>query len=145
MIYRSRSAMQALYEVAEVTEGEPSRSRWFEFEREVKALMEVEGFEVQHVAASRSGDGGVDVYATKGSDLDEVCWVIQCKYLSKGKKVGPDKVRELVGTIQSYPRGTRGLIVTTTSFTPGAVTLAEESGIRLMEGAEFRCRSRIQK
>lgn len=30
------------------------------------------GFQVQHVAAARSGDGGLDVYATKGCDLDEM-------------------------------------------------------------------------
>lgn len=78
------------------------------------------------------------MYATKGVDLDSVSWIIQCKCCSPKRKVGPAIVRELVGTLQQYPAGTRGMIVTTNGFSPEAMHLAAESGVRLMDGVEFR-------
>lgn len=103
--------------------------------------MESLGFDVQHVAASRRGDRGVDVYATKGTekgtDLDKVCWVIQCKAYTPTHKVGPHVVRELVGALAEYPRGTRGLIATTSAFSREAEELATRHEVRLMNGVEF--------
>ncbi|MFA9210494.1 MAG: restriction endonuclease, partial [Moraxellaceae bacterium] len=52
-----------------------ARDAWFQFERDVQRVMEHLGFKVEHVAAARRGDRGVDVFATKGVDLDEVAWV----------------------------------------------------------------------
>ena len=99
--------------------------------------MERLGFEVEHVAASRRGDQGVDVYARKGADLDEICWVIQCKCYAPKHKVGPGAIRELIGTLQGYPGGTRGMLVTTSSFSTGAKDKAKEANIRLINGEEF--------
>ncbi len=99
--------------------------------------MEKQGFEVQHRAAARNGDQGVDLYATKGADLEAVNWIIQCKCYHLGHPIGPDKLRELHGVVMTYPPGTRGMIVTTSSFTSGARALASELSIRLMDGAEF--------
>jgi hypothetical protein len=138
VIYRSRSALSCLYRAVPPRTGmseEPSD--WFRFERDVQTLMKRLGFEVEHVAASRTGDQGVDVYARKGADLDEICWVIQCKCYGPKNKVGPGAVRELIGTLQAYPSGTRGMLVTTSSFSSGARTKAWEANIRLMDGAEF--------
>ena len=99
--------------------------------------MENLGFTVQHVAATRRGDSGIDVYATKGNDLDLVNWVIQCKCWRHSRKVYPSVVRELIGTLQGYSRGTRGMIVTTSAFSSGAVTAAQAGDVRLMNGEEF--------
>jgi len=139
VIYRSRSALRCLYTVVpEAPDKEPAH--WFQFERDVHDLMKALGFEVEHVAASRNGDNGVDVYASKGEDLDEVRWVIQCKCWSPKRKVTPSTVRELVGAMHHYPPGTRGMIVTTSGFTSGARTEAEAAGIKLIDGEEFHCR-----
>ena len=46
-------------------------------------------------------------------------------------------VRELLGTLSGYPQGTRGMIVTTSRFSSGSQSLAEEHNIRLIDGAEF--------
>lgn len=139
VIYRSRSALQSLYTATEAPV--PTREvNWFRFERDVQSLMQNLGFAVEHVAASRRGDHGVDVYATKGEDLDAIRWVIQCKCWKPKHKVSPSVVRELVGTLTSYPQGTRGMIVTTSDFTSGSVSLAAEHDIRLMNGEEFGCR-----
>jgi hypothetical protein len=136
VIYRSRSALQSLYSATEAT-ATPARPRWFQFERDVQAAMQALGFSVQHVAASRRGDQGVDVFATKGADLDLVNWVIQCKCYPPKRRVGPDTVRELIGTLSEHPRGTRGMIATTSDFSADARRTAERADIRLMPGDEF--------
>jgi len=135
VIYRSRSALRALFTAVETKPSQPVE--WFAFERDVLNLMEKLGFDVQHVAASKRGDHGVDVYATKGANLDEVSWVIQCKCYRLDRKVGPSIVRELVGTLAEYPRGTRGMVVTTSDFTTEARLTAQRAEIRLMAGEEF--------
>ncbi len=140
VIYRSRSVLQSLYRIDETLP--PGKAEWFQFEKDAETLMKRLGFEVQHRAAARRGDKGVDLYATKGADLDCVNWVIQCKCYHPNHKIGPDKVRELHGVVSTYPAGTRGMIVTTSSFTAGAASLAVELNIRLMDGSEFGQRIR---
>jgi len=95
------------------------------------------GFSVDHVSASRRGDEGVDVYATKGADFERVSWIIQCKCYSSKNKIGPHIIRELVGTLAEYPQGTRGMVVTSSSFSGDAATVARRHDIRLVDGLEF--------
>jgi hypothetical protein len=140
VVYRSRSALQSLYTVVPATGDNQDPTRWFRFERDVYRVMAALGFSVEHIAASRRGDHGVDVFATKGTDLETVYWVIQCKCYGK-RRVGPDTVRELLGVLHlnrdKYPVGTRGMIVTTSSFSVDAIEEAGRAGIRLMDGKEF--------
>ncbi len=137
-IYRSRSALQSLYQAINPETGRSEKpAEWFQFERDVQTVMKKLGFETEHVAASHRGDHGVDVYATKGRDLDAISWVIQCKCYSPNRKVQPSTVRELLGALEECPRGTRGMIVTTSTFTSGARRRAEETNIHLIEGEEF--------
>jgi len=136
VIYRSRSALQSLFSATEVGEAS-GRVRWFQFERDVRDLMSCLGFDVEHVAASRHGDGGVDVYATKGADLDRVNWLIQCKCFHPRRRIGPSTIRELEGVLNDYPRGTRGMIVATCCFSTGAKERARTADIRLVDGNEF--------
>jgi hypothetical protein len=140
IIYRSRSALRSLYQVDPAADGAPKQVEWFAFERDVQGLMKALGFTVEHVAASRSGDEGVDLLASKGADLDESRWIIQCKCYAPKNKVGPSVIRELVGTLKAQSAGTRGMVVTTSTFTSGARELAQSEGIRLMDGAEFAAR-----
>lgn len=135
VLYRSRSALQCLYEVDQSVDA--GRSRWFQFERDVRRLMERLGFDVQHIAASGKGDHGVDLYATKGDDLDAVNFVIQCKCWKPNRPVTPAVLRELEGVLSGYPQGTRGMIVTTSRFSSGAVEQARLAGVRLIDGDEF--------
>jgi restriction endonuclease Mrr len=111
--------------------------RWFQFERDVLRMMESMGFAVEHIAAARQGDNGIDLFATKGSDLEEVNWVIQCKCWHPRRKVSPNVVRELIGVLTGYPQGTRGMVIATCEFSPGAIDVAESANIRLMNGVEF--------
>jgi hypothetical protein len=137
VVYRSRSALQSLYTVAGESQGHPGTARWFQFERDVRDLMEALGFLVEHVAASRHGDNGVDIYATKGEDFDRVNWVIQCKCYHPQRKVGPSTIRDLEGALTDYPRGTRGMVVATCRFSSGARERAAGADIRLVDGEEF--------
>lgn len=135
VIYRSRSAMRSLYTASE--EMPPGVSDWFVFERTVMKFMEKQGFDLTHHALDRNGDQGIDLRATKGRDLDLVLWAIQCKCYGVERPVGVDAVRELLGALIAEPAGTRGMLVTTSTFTSGARILAGQHNIRLIDGPEF--------
>ena len=128
VIYRSRSAMRSLYGAGPeiISTG---TSQWFKFERDVAAAMARLGFEVDHVAASRAGDEGVDVFAENRQTAE--AWAIQCKCYAPERKIGPAVVRELIGALAAYPPGTRGMIVSSSSFSSGAIDLAGQHQIVL--------------
>lgn len=52
--------------------------------------------------------------------------------------MGVEKVRELLGALTAEPAGTRGMLVTTSSFASGARHLAAEHNIRLIDGLELK-------
>lgn len=135
VIYRSRSALQSLYSADGTTSS--GVAEWFKFEKDVAKVFSSLGFDVQHKSASRNGDQGVDLVATKGEDFDAINWVIQCKCYRVDFSIGPDKVRELHGVVATYPSGTRGMLVATCSFSSGAKQLANELNIRLIDGEQF--------
>jgi hypothetical protein len=128
VIYRSRSAMQSLFGVDSSIESNGS-SNWFQFERDVYDVMASAGFKVDHVASSKNGDAGVDVFAENKSATE--FWAIQCKCYAPSRKIGPSTIREIIGALAAYPSGTKGMVVTTSSFTSGAIELAHASGITL--------------
>lgn len=128
VIYRSRSAMQSLFGVERSVESNGT-SNWFQFERDVHDAMKELGYKVDHVASAKNGDDGVDVFA-EDSKRNEF-WAIQCKCYAPKRKIGPAVVRELIGALTGYPAGTRGMLVTTSGYSSGAVELASKSGIKL--------------
>jgi hypothetical protein len=136
-VYRSRSALAALY-TGELVQGGGGTVEWFKFERDVRALMLARGLEVEHLSAHRNGDGGIDVYAW--NPTTSATFAVQAKCWSK--PVGPEVVRELAGSLNRYPAGTVGIIVTTSRFTSGAVEEARAQGIELIDGTNFLKQSR---
>jgi hypothetical protein len=133
-IYRSRSASAILYKYL-VKAPRGTRPAWFDFEKDVAALVASKGLEVVHQAASRNGDGGVDIYAH--DETNDVVWAIQCKCYAPERKIGPRVVRELAGSLYRYPDGTRGMIVTTSSLTFGALKEASALNIEVIDGDRF--------
>lgn len=136
-VYRSRSASRMIFEeVAKAPEG--SRPDWFEFEKDCARILQGQGMRVVHQAANRCGDLGVDLYAV---DMAGQSWVVQCKCWAKHRPIGPDVVRELIGAIASSDRGmaisSRGMIITTSSFTSGAANEAIANGFELIDGFRF--------
>ena len=133
-IYRSRSASMILYR--SLVKAPPgTRPAWFDFEKDVAALMVSKGLEVVHQAASRNGDGGVDIYAH--DKANDIVWAIQCKCYAPQRKIGPGIVRELFGSLHRYPEGTRGMVVTTSSLTYGALKEASALSIEVIDGDRF--------
>jgi len=130
-IYRSRSALQCLRALKPVPDiGTPDS--WFTFELRVREWLATNGFQVDHLAASRNGDGGVDIQASKGSEH----LLVQCKYWH-GQKVGPNVIREMLGTLQTFPAGSKGVIVTSAELTSAAKDLAIQHQIQFVERVNF--------
>lgn len=71
----------------------------FEFENEIAKLYRKQGYDAQ--VTSKTGDGGVDIIITKGTQRIAV----QCKH--HAKPVGPNDVRALQGVVasQNYSSG----------------------------------------
>jgi hypothetical protein len=137
-IYRSRSASEMIFEVVNKAPA-GTRPAWFDFEKDCARLLTAQGMRVIHQAAMRDGDGGVDLYAV---DALEQSWVVQCKCWAAHRAVGPDVVRELQGAIQLADKGassvSKGMIITTSTFTDGASVSAAELGFLLIDGVLLR-------
>lgn len=134
-IYRSRSALQSLYD-AEVYDGSNMIPDWFKFERDVASLMEKMGYTVDHVARSKNGDEGIDLFAYRQNGEQEENWIVQCKCYGKNK-IGPAVIRELAGTVSLQKQKVSGMLVTTGEITDGARQLAKEAGIQTIDGKQF--------
>jgi len=91
-----------------------------EFEQFVAMLVEKLGFE-NVILTPRSGDEGRDVLATLNVHGLSILCAIECKRYAPNRPVGPDVARALLGVI-GHPatRATKGILVTTSSFTPAA-------------------------
>jgi hypothetical protein len=137
-IYRSRSASRMIFEaVTHAPVG--TRPAWFDFEKDCLRLLRTRGFSVVHQAADRSGDGGVDLYAI---DRENRSWVVQCKNWSAHRAIGPEVIRELAGAIvlsdkDNASQASGGIVITTSSFTTGAIEAAALLGYELIDGVRF--------
>lgn len=136
-VYRSRSASTMLFEVV-ATAPSGTRPAWFDFEKDCAKVLRQRGLVVRHQAVQRDGDGGIDLYAT---DKDGNGWVIQCKCWGLHRPVGPEVLRELHGAIALADAGStvpsRGIVITTSRFTSGALELAATFGYECIDGASF--------
>jgi hypothetical protein len=50
------------------------------------------------------GDSGIDILATKAAGEQTAIWIVQCKCYGPNNPVGPDKIRELIGSIVDFRR-----------------------------------------
>lgn len=79
------------------------------------------------------GDGGIDVHAVIDRELFHARLGVQAKQYQPGNTVGARTIRSFKGALsdQSYHIGT---VMTTSSFTSGAIESAERDFIRLIDG-----------
>lgn len=88
------------------------------FEELVAAIFRNNGFEVTLTPETR--DGGIDIFAVQknvfGGDL---LHLIECKRYAANNKVGIGVVQRMAGVVDQH-RASRGIIVTTSSFTEAA-------------------------
>jgi len=101
-----------------------------DFEKAVAEWFERKGYSTNSTKAS--GDGGIDLFISRGSQKS----IVQCKNW-KGK-VGPGPVRELFGVFNSDAgEYEKAYIVISGIFTSGAKQFAEGKPIVLIDGSEL--------
>ena len=114
---------------------------YFKFEIDVKNYFKDNKFDVQHYSASRRNDGGIDVIATKNVKEKQLTYLIQCKCYNRKLKVGPNIVRELIGSMAGYEEECKGIIITTSEFTRDAIIERDKNyekyPIKFIDGSEF--------
>ena len=100
---------------------------WQDFERLVGEAYRRQGYAVEEVGGS-APDGGIDlVLRRQGQKV-----IVQCKRW-KSAQVGVSLIREFYG-VTVAERATRGIFVTTGSFTPDAVEFARGKPLELVDG-----------
>jgi hypothetical protein len=101
-VYRSRSALNLLYEISTpptLSGSHAMAEDWFAFERAIATLLEDNlGFTIVDRAVRGRGDHGIDILATKIVAGRTELWVIQCKHYADNNPVGPRIIRELLGS-----------------------------------------------
>lgn len=95
------------------------------FERLAQRLLREAGFTEVRVEG-RSGDGGIDGRGVlRLNDLISMNAIFQCKRYRQN--VGASEIREFRGALAG--RADRGIFVTTSGFTPAAMTEANRDGV----------------
>lgn len=97
---------------------------WRQLEELVADLLSQDGYQVELGPGSK--DGGKDIIAIKHiPGVGEFMAIWQAKKLKPGKPVGLNTIRELADTRQEL-KASKGIIVTTTHLTRGALTRIEQ-------------------
>jgi restriction system protein len=109
-----------------------SLSSW-EFQEFVAELLSRSGYRVK--LGSRGPDNGIDIFAERPTEVGVDLALVQCKRNAPGNKVARAVVKELYGTVEEK-RATRGLIVTTSTFTAPALDFIERLRYRVA-GQDF--------
>jgi hypothetical protein len=91
------------------------------FEELVAALLQNQGF--SPTVTPKTRDGGKDIIATRSDAFGEHIYLVECKRYAPDKKVGVQQVRSIHGVARSEG-ATKGILVTTSSFTANAIEFA---------------------
>ena len=104
-----------------------------EFEHLVGELLRREGWDVEETGRHGEPDGNIDLRIRRGEQRR----LVQCKRWTSWQ-LGVDEVRKLAGTLmrEGLERGD-GVLVTTSGFTPSAITEAAATGIELVGGHDL--------
>ena len=87
------------------------------FEELIAELFHRSGFDVELTRSTR--DGGYDIIAIGNHQIAASKYLIECKRYAETRKVDIQPVRSLYGVVQDE-RATKGILVTTSSFTSPA-------------------------
>jgi hypothetical protein len=98
------------------------------FEELVAELLERQGLRVR--LTPPSNDGGRDILAFANTPLGEHLYLVECKRYAQDRPVGVELVRQLYGVVE-FERANAGLLVTTSTFTTGAIELQRTLGRRI--------------
>jgi SNF2 family DNA or RNA helicase len=107
----------------------------FDFEDFIEKLLLHLGYQHAQVT-KRSGDGGIDVVASRNTLYGPERVAVECKRYRD--KVGVKVVRELAGVVAATPDINKGILVTTGSLTPRARSFcAGYNEIEVIEGLQL--------
>ncbi|MGQ0680344.1 MAG: restriction endonuclease [Actinomycetota bacterium] len=104
------------------------RVSWKKFEELIEVLLRELGYEVNRTRFTR--DGGVDLWAVERSDFGEIHYAIDTKKYARSRRVGPHPVRAIHG-VADLEQAHVGVIVTTSTFGPGARKLEKQYSRRI--------------
>ncbi|NER85044.1 MAG: restriction endonuclease [Leptolyngbya sp. SIO1D8] len=100
------------------------------FEEFIASILRYEGFEVELTPATR--DGRFDILAIKHSAVTgKHTYLIECKRYSRHRKIGIAVVLNLMWVLQQNS-ATKGLIITTSSFSKDVHREAEQYSNKIM-------------
>ncbi len=102
---------------------------WQEFELLVGEAYRRQGYSVEETGGS-GPDGGVDLVLRRTGETV----LVQCKRWKQQAKVGAPTVRELRGAV-ARDKATRGIFVTSSTFTREAIAEAQGQPLELVDGA----------
>lgn len=98
------------------------------FEEVVARLFEKRGFQVTLTPASK--DGGFDFFAELKNPMASLLVVAECKRYRQDRKVGVEVVRGLHSVLETN-KANKGLIITSSFFTSGAVEYQRILGAKM--------------
>lgn len=101
----------------------------YEFEKVVGDYYRDCGYTVHQTR--RSNDGGKDLVMYKNGQT----YFVEVKRYGKSHPVDRPLIQKLVGAC--HPNNAKGIFVTTSRFTQGAINEANRSGIQLIDGDQF--------
>ena len=101
----------------------------YQFEKVVGDYFRDCGYVVQQT--KRSNDGGKDLIMYKGGQT----YYVEVKRYGKSHPVDRPLIQKLVGAC--HPNNAKGIFVTTSRFTKGAIDEAHRSNIQLIDGDQF--------
>ena len=104
-----------------------------DFEDLIAGLFDGFGYTVEQTQSTR--DGGYDIVAIGNRRIAASKYLIECKCYAETNKVGVRPVRALHGVVNDK-RATKGILVTTSSFTPDARTFMKRNQW-VLEGRAF--------
>jgi hypothetical protein len=106
-----------------------SELHWREFEKLIGELLEDNGWKVEVMRGTK--DGGVDIVSTMQDPiLGSLKALWQAKKYQHNNKVGLASLREFSGILERE-RATKGIVVTTSTFTKGAIQWVQKDIYRL--------------
>lgn len=100
-----------------------------QFELYLVNLFKDLGYKVKH--NGKAGDQGCDLIVKK----DDYIYAIQAKYYTG--KLSNTPVQEIAGSLKYY-NANQGVVVTNSSFTPGAEELAKANNVILVDGRDLK-------
>jgi restriction endonuclease Mrr len=115
-----------------------SEMDWREFEKLIAELLEKDGWKIQLLRGTK--DGGIDVISSRTDPaIGALKAIWQAKRYGEGHKVQLAHARELSGVVQREA-ASKGVLVTTTSLTRGALDWVKQDEFRLSakDGNEVR-------